>query len=58
MTPNVVNRAISTVAGLLLVGGGIYLISTGKPVEGGALITGGLGTMALPRVNEKLPEEK
>ena len=52
MTPTIQNRLISTVAGLALVGGGIYLITIGEVGEGVALIAGGVGTMALPRVNE------
>jgi hypothetical protein len=53
MTPTIINRIISTVAGLALVGGGIYLIAIGETIEGAGLIAGGLGTVALPRVNEK-----
>ena len=45
-------KVISAVVGLALVGGGIYLIATGHAVEGGGLIAGGLGTLALPRVAE------
>ena len=45
-------RIISATVGLALVGGGIALILLGAPVEGGALIAGGLGTLALPRLVE------
>jgi hypothetical protein len=53
MTPTIINRIISAVAGLALVGGGIYLLSIGESVEGAGLIAGGVGTIALPAVNAK-----
>ncbi len=53
MTPTIINRIITSVVGLVLVGAGVYLITTGEAVEGAGLIAGGLGTLALPRVNEK-----
>ena len=58
MNPTIINRMISTVAGLALVGGGIYLIAIGENIEGAGLIAGGVGTMALPSVNAKPPTEK
>ncbi len=48
MTPTIINRIISVIAGLALVGGGIYLIAIGENIEGAGLIAGGVGTMALP----------
>jgi len=52
MSATIISRIISSIVGLALVGGGIYLIIAGEPLEGGGLIAGGLGTLALPRVNE------
>ena len=34
MTPTIINRIISAVVGLALVGGGIYLIAIGENIEG------------------------
>lgn len=50
MTPTIINRIISAVVGLALVGGGIYLIAIGENIEGAGLIAGGVGTFALPSV--------
>ena len=50
MTPTIINRIISAVVGLALVGGGIYLIAIGENIEGAGLITGGVATVALPSV--------
>lgn len=43
-------RIISAVAGIALVGGGVYLIVSGHAEHGAGLIAGGLTTMALPSV--------
>lgn len=45
-----VPRIASLVAGLALVGGGVYLIVSGHAEHGAGLIAGGLTTMALPSV--------
>lgn len=50
MTPTIINRIISAVVGLSLVGGGIYLLTIGESTEGAGLIVGGVGTLALPSV--------
>ncbi|MCH8084647.1 MAG: hypothetical protein IH885_10470 [Myxococcales bacterium] len=47
MTPTIIDRIISGVLGLALVGGGIYLLTIGESVEGAGLIAGGVGTIAL-----------
>jgi hypothetical protein len=46
-------RIISALVGLALVGAGIYLIVSGHEAHGAGLLTGGLGTLALPRLTEK-----
>jgi len=47
-----VPRIISALVGLSLVGAGIYLIVTGHEAEGSAVMAGGVGTLALPRMSE------
>ena len=47
-----VPRIISALVGLALVGGGLYLIISGHEAQGAGLVTGGLGTLALPRLAE------
>lgn len=45
-----VPRILSLVAGLALVGGGIFLIVSGFEIHGAGLIAGGVGTIAAPQV--------
>lgn len=55
MPPTVINRIITAVVGLALVGLGVYLLTIGEALEGAGLIAGGLAALALPRLNEKGP---
>lgn len=41
-------QIISAVTGLALIGGGIYLITTGQHEHGAYLLIGGAGTLGLP----------